>query len=312
MKGRRNEFYEQIELDVKRTFPNDEEFQKIGGSEKLKNVLYAFTWSNPNIGYTQSMNFWCGMFLLHLDEEWSFWMMKSLIENILPPDYYTKHMLGVLADSAVVMLLLESYLPRVYQLLCHFNINLTMVLPRWLLCLFVHILPKNLALRILDSLFLEGNKILLRASLTVFKCNESELLKCDSIDKILAILLNPKVPSIEIFMSTMFDMIWLRGLSKEKIETLRKKELEKLKQEILGQEEKFVKKERREFKLLYQSHQDLIKEITLFLKKDSNRLSKMPPYRPKSWRQKKNNTIHTFHIIDDYVPKRTCCKINIM
>lgn len=60
----------QIELDLLRTLPNNKHYSSpsAGGIQKLRNVLMAFSWRNPDIGYCQGLNryskacsFWPGL-----------------------------------------------------------------------------------------------------------------------------------------------------------------------------------------------------------------------------------------------------------
>jgi TBC1 domain family member 8/9 len=92
-----NPCFNQIELDLRRTFPNDpaEHMEKYIGP--LRNVLSTFVKRNPTIGYCQGMNFIVGNLLKYLNEEESFWVFVTITENILPIDYYSD-MLGILVD----------------------------------------------------------------------------------------------------------------------------------------------------------------------------------------------------------------------
>lgn len=48
----------QIELDLLRTLPNNKHYASpsAAGIQKLRNVLLAFSWRNPDIGYCQGLN----------------------------------------------------------------------------------------------------------------------------------------------------------------------------------------------------------------------------------------------------------------
>ncbi len=91
-----------IEQDLHRTFPNDEEFTE----EKLtslRNILLAYSMRNREVGYCQSMNFLAAFIMMQYGdgEEQAFWLLASLIENILPPRYYTSDMKDILIDILV-------------------------------------------------------------------------------------------------------------------------------------------------------------------------------------------------------------------
>ena len=69
-----NPSFNQIELDLGRTFPNDpvDKVEKYIGP--LRNVLNTFIKRNPTIGYCQGMNFIAGNILKYANEEQSFWI----------------------------------------------------------------------------------------------------------------------------------------------------------------------------------------------------------------------------------------------
>ena len=104
-----NPCFNQIELDLKRTFPNDPPAAIEQSIVPLRNVLNTFIKRNPTIGYCQGMNFIVGNLLKHLNEQESFWVFVSITENILPLDYYSD-MLGILVDQKIFEeLLIERY-----------------------------------------------------------------------------------------------------------------------------------------------------------------------------------------------------------
>ena len=80
---------------MKRTFPDNQVFETDEGIGALRRVLVAYSWINPEIGYCQSMNFVAALFLLFMDEEDAFWLMRVTMEDILSADYYTPGMQGL-------------------------------------------------------------------------------------------------------------------------------------------------------------------------------------------------------------------------
>lgn len=121
-----NPCFNQIELDLRRTFPNDppELIDKL--IVPLRNVLTTFVKRNPTIGYCQGMNFIVGNLLKYLNEEESFWVFVSITENILPIDYYSD-MMGILVDQKVFEILLKERYPRVVSHMQKHNYQLDLI-----------------------------------------------------------------------------------------------------------------------------------------------------------------------------------------
>lgn len=104
-----------IEKDIDRTFPEHDYFVGKGnGEECLRRVLLAYAVHNPDIGYCQSLNFVCGIMLIFMEEEDSFWLLLTIIETLLPEDYYTRTMIGTYTDQYVLAELIKEYLPTIH------------------------------------------------------------------------------------------------------------------------------------------------------------------------------------------------------
>lgn len=61
--------------------------------------------------------------LLFLEEEDALWMMCALIEDLLPPSYFSSTLLGVQTDQRVLRQLIVQYLPRLDRLLQEHDIG---------------------------------------------------------------------------------------------------------------------------------------------------------------------------------------------
>ena len=144
----------------------------------LRRVLLAYAIRNPEIGYCQSMNFIAALLLYHLSEENTFWVLASLLEDILPRDYYSSSMVGARVDQQVFQSCIQWKMPRLHEHLQNMNTVLEPVCYPWFLCLYVNILPVYTVCRIWDCLFHEGNVILFKVALGMLKCKEEKILQC--------------------------------------------------------------------------------------------------------------------------------------
>jgi hypothetical protein len=81
----------------------------------LRRILYAFAIHSPAIGYCQSLNFLAGMMLIFMEEEESFWLLITVVEKLLPTDYYTKSMVGTYVDQFVLAHIIKKYLPNIHK-----------------------------------------------------------------------------------------------------------------------------------------------------------------------------------------------------
>ena len=59
------------------------------GILRLRNVLTAFSWKNPDVGYCQAMNIVSAALLIYMSEEQVFWCLVNLCEFYIP-GYYSK------------------------------------------------------------------------------------------------------------------------------------------------------------------------------------------------------------------------------
>lgn len=84
-----NPCFQQIELDLCRTFQDDEFEHDKGLLESMRKVLCAYVKRNPMIGYCQGMNFIMARLMKHSSsEEDAFWTFTMLLESVLPINYY--------------------------------------------------------------------------------------------------------------------------------------------------------------------------------------------------------------------------------
>eukprot|EP00794_Sanderia_malayensis_P012310 gene12310-13580_t len=169
----------QIEVDLLRTLPNNKFYENIDskGTSKLRNVLLAFSWHNTAVGYCQGLNRLGAIALLYLEEEDAFWCLIAIVEHLMPRDYYTRTLIGAQIDQRVFKELFDEKLPKLSALFQNLQIDLSLLSFNWFLAIFIDIFPIELILRVWDTFLYEGNKVLFRYSLAIFKSCEEDLLK---------------------------------------------------------------------------------------------------------------------------------------
>ncbi|CAH8621275.1 unnamed protein product [Heterobilharzia americana] len=172
----------QIEKDLFRTMPNNLCFHSSNstGISRLRRVLRALAWLYVDVGYCQGMGLIAANLLLCLEEETAFWMMCSIIEDLLPPSYFSSvSLLGVQADQLVLNHLLPFYLPELDALLKEYEISLPLITLQWFLTLFSSVCPTALTFRIWDLLFYDGSIVLFRIALALLAHKNNEILSLD-------------------------------------------------------------------------------------------------------------------------------------
>ena len=144
----------EIAKDIKRTFPWMESYAS--RESATRNVLLAYGYRNPAVGYCQSLNFITGALLMApLSEEEAFFSLATIVEDLLPPDYYTRDddLLGARIDQLVFSELLEESLPRLCERMTAMQVPLSLFSLQWFMCLFAKDLPLSLVLRVWDVMF---------------------------------------------------------------------------------------------------------------------------------------------------------------
>jgi len=177
---------EEIERDLPRTFPNHRRFRTAAGRAELRNVLRAFASHSPAVQYCQGLNFIAGLLLVvFLDEERAFWALVCAVDTLGVEGYYTEGMTLLRADISVLALVLSKKCPKVARTFQENGVELLSICSEWYITWFAKCLPVATILRVWDTLFFEGFKVLFRVALGVFKCVEPEVLQFPTFDAIM-------------------------------------------------------------------------------------------------------------------------------
>jgi len=179
MKVKNQVIEDQIQTDIPRTFPNNMLFDKTHPNTlqvPLFNILKAFANSNPKIGYCQGINYIAGLILLVTkDEDSTFWLLKVICEKILP-EYYTPSMPGLLTDVKVLSQLCRQEVPSLANHIDKMQMPWALFCSKWLICIYAEVLPTETVLRVWDTIFYEGSKIVFRVAIGLLKLNQERLL----------------------------------------------------------------------------------------------------------------------------------------
>lgn len=203
---------EEIEKDLNRSLPEYPAYQTKEGINKLRRVLTAYSWKNPEIGYCQAMNIVSAALLIFMTEEQVYWSLNILCDKLIP-GYYSKTMYGVLLDQKVFEALVKKTLPIVGDHFIKHDIQLSIVSLPWFLSFFLNTMPLVFAFRIIDVFFYNGPKTLFQVALAIIKVNSARLLECTDDGECIAVFkeyftsLDEVSPNNE-KLKRQFDILW--------------------------------------------------------------------------------------------------------
>ncbi|GJN67541.1 hypothetical protein PLICBS_001567 [Purpureocillium lilacinum] len=166
---------DEIEKDLNRSLPEYPGFQSEDGIGRLRRVLTAYSWVNPDVGYCQAMNIVVAALLIYMSESQAFFLLSALCDRLVP-GYYSTTMYGTLLDQKVFESLVERTMPILWEHLVKSDVQLSVVSLPWFLSLYINSMPLIFAFRVLDVFFVEGPKVLFQVGLAILRINGEELL----------------------------------------------------------------------------------------------------------------------------------------
>ena len=176
----------QIKMDIHRTLPDNIFFRKGPGVKKLSEVLLAYSRRNQDVGYCQGMNLIAASLLLIMPSaEDTFWILTSIVENILPQGYYDHSLISSRADQQVLRQYVSTVLPKLSAHLDSLSIELEALTFQWFLSVFTDCLSAEALFRVWDVVLCssaanEGSTFLFQVALALLKLNEGNLLQCNT------------------------------------------------------------------------------------------------------------------------------------
>lgn len=173
--GKESLAIDEIEKDLNRSLPEYPGFQTEDGIGRLRRVLTAYSWIDPDVGYCQAMNIVVAALLIYMSESQAFFLLSTLCDR-LAPGYYSTTMYGTLLDQKVFESLVEKTMPILWEHLVKSDVQLSVVSLPWFLSLYINSMPLVFAFRVLDVFFVEGPKVLFQVGLAILRINGEELL----------------------------------------------------------------------------------------------------------------------------------------
>ncbi|GKT99731.1 unnamed protein product [Fusarium langsethiae] len=173
----------QIQMDINRTLTDNIFFRKGPGVKKLNEVLLAYSRRNRDVGYCQGMNLITANLLLIMPSaEDAFWILTSIIENILPHGYYDHSLMASRADQQVLRQYVAQVLPKLSAHLDSLSIELEALTFQWFLSVFTDCLSAEALFRVWDVVLCtnDGSTFLFQVALALLKLNEGNLLQCNT------------------------------------------------------------------------------------------------------------------------------------
>ena len=103
--------------------------------------------------------------------------MCSIVEDLLPGQYYSVSLYGVQVDIRIFRHLIEEYLPNIHELFNQHDIDLTLIYFQWFLTLYSNVFHVKFIFHLWNYFFLYGSVILFQIGLIVLKKYETNLIE---------------------------------------------------------------------------------------------------------------------------------------
>ena len=191
----------QIDLDLKRTFPNEKEVMADNFLQKMRNILLCYSTRNTTVGYCQGMNFIVARLLLIMeDEEKVFWLFVQIIENFLSL-YNYQELTGIIIETTLIETLISYYLPELNKFLAKkdFTITTSNFIHKWIVCLFSQTLKPNIVYTLYDFFFIDGFISIIKNTIFILTSIQQEILSKKTFGEIYSVftdvenkIINPK------------------------------------------------------------------------------------------------------------------------
>ena len=158
---------EEINNDITRTCFT-KKFEKGNGQIYLKNILTAFAFIRPEIGYCQGMNFIVAALIDFIyNEEKVFWIFLSFIDDGGINTLYFKNMYEYNIRFYQLNYYFKKYFPKIDSHFQEENLNPEIFFSKWILTVFSNYLSFNVLYDVWDLFIIDKWKAIFKVSLTL-------------------------------------------------------------------------------------------------------------------------------------------------
>lgn len=169
-----------IMLDLPRTFPELTFFHAKGSHYEyaLRDVLEAFLYLKPDVGYSQGMSFLAAVLLLYMDPYEAFCSFANmLLHKSCFLHFFRIKMPEVRFYLTVHERLLSEEMPALHAHFKQHGIDSDLYMINWVMSLYCRALPLDLVTRIWDVYVLDGDVAIFRAALGILRFFMPRLMK---------------------------------------------------------------------------------------------------------------------------------------
>ncbi len=166
---------EQIKKDIYRTYSNDDCTEN--HINQLKNILYAITLFNKEIGYCQGLNFIVGFILkiTFFNTIDCFYLLTYILEEI--QGYFIEDFPLLKLNLYIFNIFFIKLFPKLSDHFKHLEIPNELWIGKWMQTLFTLTLPYNELCRMWDCFFVYGFDFVIPISLSIIYYMEKKLLE---------------------------------------------------------------------------------------------------------------------------------------
>jgi len=162
-------------MDLPMDFPARELFVADGPMHKqMAEVLEAYVAYRPDVGYAPCMSYLVAGFLLNMETLDTFISLANFINKPFNLAFYITDRSQMYKYTIVADSIISTLLPKIHKHFKEINIEPELFLGDWFMTIFLKPLPLDIASRVWDIYFLEGEIFLFKVMLALLKMHSHQ------------------------------------------------------------------------------------------------------------------------------------------